>query len=120
MWVKLKRTRPAGGKEKRKTPAVCRTRTGAQGAFAVFPEGMMPVGRADIYADGSRIAFCSSSSGKFAVSRSSKTSKATRVTIPIQFADFVPFGMTDVEMAVEGDMLVLDLTQIKRENLAAE
>jgi len=69
--------------------------------------------RADIFSDGNgRLAFSFATDGGYSVITPAKSSLCSHITIPAKFADRIPFGVTDVVLTRDGDLLVLDLAQL--------
>lgn len=112
MWSKIEKPKTFNGmRPLRESPAVYRgAKSGA--AFLVVPQGVTDAKSADIYTDGNgKLAFKLGDKGAYTVNRVSKASKATRITIPKQYAGRVPYGTTACTLSQDGGMLVLDLNQ---------
>lgn len=104
------------GKQKRQTPAVYRGQGQSQAAQIIFPEKLHggAVG-VDVFTDGNgRIAFRLNNGGSRKVWARSANASDRVATIPAEFRDRIPFGLTDVHLDRDGDMLVLDLSQFDR------
>lgn len=115
MWKKVTPRRGSGlnGREPRKTFAVMRTRTNGVASLVIPGWAHNGETRCDIYNDGTRLAFAMGIRGQYAVIETGPNSKARKVTIPAQFAENVPYGTTDVSYTTDGDMIVVDLAQLK-------
>jgi hypothetical protein len=76
---------------------------------------MVPAARADVYADGDLLAFHIHDGGSRSVTKSGRGRHASmKISIPVQFIPRIPFGTTDVELAEDDGMLILDLNAIPR------
>jgi hypothetical protein len=112
-WKKITRKRFAG-KASRTEFAVSRSRTGTQNATLIIP-GCAGIEdeRANVYSDGNgKLAFHFAGDGVFKVTKGSSAATSCRVSIPKDYAERIPFGVNDVSLTRDGDMYVLDLTQI--------
>ena len=108
-WKKVEKARPG---RRRQRPAVARA---GRLASLVLPKEMVPADRADVYVDGDLLAFHIHDGGSRFVAKSGGAKAASmKLSIPAQFAARIPLGTTDVELAEEDGMLILDLNAIPR------
>jgi hypothetical protein len=113
MWTKVKKPTSLTGKEPRATFAVVRNRSGHRGAMLLIPARAKSGDKATIYSDGNgKLAFAFGDKGDYSVFRRGPTATSYAVTIPSQHQDRIPFGVTEVSLAKDGDMLVLDLSTL--------
>jgi hypothetical protein len=118
MWTKLSKETSLSGREPRTKPAVSRTRTGGKAATLILPKSYVNGPRANVYSDGNgKLAFALGEKGEFAVWTNGGKTSTSKVTIPTRFADRIPYGVTDVSLTIDGDMLVLDLSQLPQARL---
>lgn len=97
---------------RRQRPAVARA---AKAASLILPGGMVPADRADVYVDGDLLAFHIHDGGSRCINKSGGARAASmKISIPVQFIPRIPFGTTDVELAEDDGMLILDLNAIPR------
>jgi len=108
-WTKVENKR---GIRKRATPATSKLRSRPNVAALILPHHMATVSRADIYSDGNgSLAFSLGETGEYAAVKASNDARAVRISIPAKYSASIPFGMNDVVLTSDGDMLVLDLSQ---------
>lgn len=108
-WTKLART--GSGKGPRSRPAVARQRSGSKSAKMILPPNLHRSSAADYYHDPKRnmIALRQHSGGEFPLYESGS---CWHVSLPREFHELIPYGTSDVELRIDGDMLVLDLNAI--------
>lgn len=113
-WTKVKPVKTITGRDPRKTFGVRRNRSGSRSAALLLPSHIeVPENaRASVYSDGNgRIAFAVGASGEYKVIRAKGAEKSSKLTIPSQYAERIPYGTRDAEVTFDGDMMVLDLSQ---------
>lgn len=115
MWTKVKKCAGSpAGRPARTRPAVRRLKSDPRGVALIFPAEFMPEPTCNVYSDGNgKLAFEPALGGTYKVSKDfGALSRCRRVAIPSIFADRIPFGTTEVTLARDGHLHVLDLNAL--------
>lgn len=114
-WTKIKKyeDRQLAGKAARTTPAVQRPRSGSGTASLILPQQYVTGDKATFYSDGNgKLAVHIDARGDYSLHTANAGSKTLKVTIPSRYRERIPYGTTDVDLSMDGDMWVLDLNSI--------
>lgn len=114
MWKKVNKGEGRGNYAAplRTAFGISRNRSGGQAALLIPHWAHNDATRCTIYQDGNRLAFALGARGDYAVTLPGPAARSRQVSIPAKFAKSLPYGAHDISYAMDGDMIVIDLTPL--------